>query len=211
MDWNSSILWGIIGLVGGGIISSFFYFKSLKRKRLTYDIKTFSIVSGKINQIKGLEVKYNSTEIENLFSSTITIRNIGNSIIEENDFASLHPLLLSTNGRFFADESTNIELVNHAKGNKISIGLGIDSSKKICNQIQINFDFLPKKGSFCFSIFHTEDISFDGILKDGSILIASDVAKRKKIIRTLIDFIMPVIAAVIGYYLTFFVSGGASR
>lgn len=202
---DSNLFWCIIGIIGGAIfsllISLFFYYKSLNRKRLTYDIKTFCIISDKINQIKGLEVKYNSNEIENLFSSTITIRNIGNSIIEETDFASSHPLLLSTTGRFFADNSNNIELVNYTKGNKISLDLGIDLNKKICNQIQINFDFLPQKGTFRFSIFHTEDISFNGILKDGTILVASDAAKRKKFIRTLIDFILPVIAAILGYFL----------
>lgn len=32
MDWNSSALWGIIGLIGGIVISAFFYFLGIKRK-----------------------------------------------------------------------------------------------------------------------------------------------------------------------------------
>ena len=82
---NSNLFWCIVGIIGGAIfsllISLFFYFKGLNKKRLTYDIKTFCIISDKINQINGLDVKYNSTEIENLYSSTVTIKNIGNSKI----------------------------------------------------------------------------------------------------------------------------------
>lgn len=110
---NSNLFWCIAGILGGAIVSFFisyvFYFKGLTRKRLTYDIKTFSIVSNKINQIKGLEVKYNSTEIENLYSSTITIKNIGNSIVKEQDLVPSCPISLSTSGQFLNAKMECIE------------------------------------------------------------------------------------------------------
>lgn len=34
MDWNSSALWGIIGLIGGFIVSFIFYKISNKNKKL---------------------------------------------------------------------------------------------------------------------------------------------------------------------------------
>ena len=64
---NSNLFWCIIGIIGGiipsALVSYFFYKKGLNRKRLAYNIKTFCIISDKINQIKGLEVKYTSKEM----------------------------------------------------------------------------------------------------------------------------------------------------
>lgn len=55
MDWNSSALWGIIGLIGGLIISSFFYFLGIKRKSLIYDITTTTLVSKKCHSNRKTE------------------------------------------------------------------------------------------------------------------------------------------------------------
>lgn len=170
---DSNLFWCIIGIVGGAVfsllISLFFYFKGLNRKRITYNIKTFCIISNKINQVKGLEVKYNYKNIEDLFSSTITIRNIGNSIIEKDDFAPSYPLSICTNGHFIADDSNGVELLplNHA--NNVFPILNTDNN--LCNRITIIFDYISKEEEITCHFFHTkDDILLDGILKDGKII-----------------------------------------
>lgn len=73
---NSNLFWYIIGIMYGtitsGLISLFFYFKGLKKKHLAYNIKIICIISDKVSQINGLKYYYN--EINNLYSSTITIK-----------------------------------------------------------------------------------------------------------------------------------------
>ena len=170
MDWNSSILWGIIGLVGGFIISFFFYFIGLKRKHLSYNIKTICLVSDKINQINGLEIRYNSNEIEDLYFSTITIKNIGNAIIENSDFAALYPLSISTNGIFLIDELNEIELYSSNKSSVVQPLFDIDNDG-ICNYIIISFDYISKKEELTCSILHTGNIIFEGTLKEGRLSI----------------------------------------
>lgn len=184
MDWNSSALWGIIGLIGGLVISLLsgllFYFKGLKRKRLLYSIKTFRLLSNKVSQIDKLEIKYNSIEIDNLYSSIITIKNIGNSIVEKQDLAQLCPISVSTTERFLVENPEDVNLASTIKANKISILLNTNETKNnICNNIIIDFDYIPKKKEFSFSIFHTGNISFNGVLKDGEIVNENIVNKRK--------------------------------
>lgn len=174
MNFNSNFFWCIIGIIGSAIVSfiiSFvFYLIGLKRKKLTYNIKTFCIISDKINQIKGLEVKYNANEIENLFSSTITIKNIGNSNIEKEDFALSCPLSISTNGKFLVDQSNGINLFNINEANNVYPLFEVDDKDNTCNRIIFAFNYIPKKDILTCSLFHTGEISFNGILKDGKII-----------------------------------------
>lgn len=213
---NSNLFWCIVGIIGGAIfsllISFFFYFKGLNRKRLTYNIKTFCIISDKINQIKGLEVQYNSIEIDNLFSSTITIKNIGNSVIEKNDFAPSCPISLSTDGKFLVDESNRMNLFPLNKANNVYPIFETDTTHRINNKIIIAFDYISKKEELTCSLFHTGDISFNGILKDGEIISYQESVKRKKIFMRILDFIIPTIVSMISILLTaYFTGGGATR
>ncbi len=177
MDLN--LFWCLVGIAGGAVtstlISLFFYLKGINRKQLTYDISTFCIISNKINQIEGLEVKYNSTEIENLYSATITIRNIGNSIIEMHDLAPLCPISISTSGQFLkagcdcvasspADKRTNHTLL-------------FRKSDDLYNYVEFDFDYIPQKAVITFSLFYTGDLTFDGALKDGKILSPAEYEK----------------------------------
>lgn len=92
MDWNSSALWGIIGVIGGIIVSSFFYFIGIKRKKISYEIYTFHLIQNKVSQIGGVEIKYKSNSLDSLNSSSIYISNVGNSVIERNNFAPTCPI-----------------------------------------------------------------------------------------------------------------------
>lgn len=209
MDLN--LFWCITGIVGGAIISFlvsyFFYFKGLTKKRLTYEINTFCIVSDKVNQIKGLEVTYNSNEIDNLYSSTIIIKNIGNSIVKQQDMAPLCPISVSTSGKFLKPKN---EYIVSQPANKVS-----DYNLSYINdsQINFNFDYIPQKAIIKFSLFHTDDIAFKGDLMDGEIVTPTENQKKQKQKRILLQIIIYVVTLFLGYLLSdFFINtGGASR
>lgn len=212
---DSNLFWCIIGIIGGAIfsllISLLFYYVGLKRKRLTYNIKTFCIISNKINQINGLEVKYNSNVIDNLYSSTITIKNIGNSIIEKQDFAPLCPLSVLTNGKFLVDESNGINLFPLNKANNVYPLFEINEDNGACNRFVIAFDYISKKEELTCSIFHTGEISVKGELKDGKFLNEEDtIANVKSKMRFLFAF-LAFLLSLISSILTLFFSNGATR
>lgn len=195
---NSSLFWCIAGILGGAIISFlisyFFYFKGLRKEKITYDIKTFCIISDKTQQIEGLEVKYNSTEINNLFSSTITIKNIGNSVIEKDDFAPSCPLTISTDGKFLVDKTNGVHLTHLNKTNNIHPIFKIDNNGLV-DRIIITFDYISKKEEITCSLFHTGNISFDGVLKDGKIMSRAESMKHKTIIMNILEFFVPILSS----------------
>lgn len=195
---DSNLFWCIIGIAGGAIASLFisyvFYFKGLTRKRISYDIKTFSIVSNKINQIKGLEVKYNSIEIENLYSSTITIKNIGNSIIREQDLVPSCPISVSTSGQFL---NAKMDVIESRPTNKRTVyNLSFQGENNIYNFVKFNFDYIPKKAVITYSIFHTGNIIFNGDLMDGEIITPSENQKKQKIFNIIMN-IISIIAGIV--------------
>lgn len=212
---NSNLFWCIVGIIGGAIfsllISLFFYFKGLNKKRLTYDIKTFCIISDKINQIIGLDVKYNSTEIENLYSSTVTIKNIGNSIIEKDDFAPSCPISISTDGKFLVDESNGMNLFPLNKANNVYPLFETNSDNTKNNKITIAFDYISKKEELTCSLFHTGNISFTGVLKDGKIISPDENRARKKRNSLIYQIFLVLIGIIISLISTFISHGGATR
>lgn len=212
---NSSLFWCIAGILGGAIISFlisyFFYFRGLTRKCLTYDIKTFCIVSDKINQINGLEVKYNSNEIEDLYSSSITIKNIGNSIVKEQDMAPLCPITISTSGIFLNSKN---EYIESRPTNKVSnYNLMFNNNGKIDNCVKFNFDYIPQKAIISFSLFHTGNITFNGDLMEGEIITPEENKKKQKHKRLLWNIFTYTITLLISFLLTYFLThtGGATR
>lgn len=203
---NTNLFWCIIGIVGGAItsfvISYLFYFKGLMKKRLTYDIKTFSIVSEKINQIEGMEIKYKSLEIDNLYSSTITVKNIGNSIIKEQDLAPLCPLSVSTSGFFLKAKS---DCIVSQPVNKISqYALSFQGNEGTYNYVKLDFDYIPKKAIITYSLFHTGDIIFNGDLMDGEIVTPIKIQRQKKIKYFLSNFLTIIVSVILGALFSYF-------
>lgn len=178
MNMNTNLFWCVLGIIGGAVfsflISLIFHFISMKRKRLNYSIHTFCIVSNKINQIKGLEVKYNSKEIENLYSSTITIKNVGNSIIEKQDVSPSCPFSIYTNGIFLLNEINDTSILSSNKTNNINTSFYSDKHNNECSNILFNFEYIAKKEIWTYTVLHTGDISFAGALKDGKIIRVTD-------------------------------------
>lgn len=168
MIWNSSILWGIIGLIGGALTSLFFYSIGKKRKKISYYITTTTLVSCNATQINDLNIQYKEKPIQDLYTSTITFRNIGNCIIETSDFALSAPLSLITDGEFLINRDLDTQMTTKDAPNQVS--LHMEMADGACKKSIIQFDYIPKKERMSFNVFHTGEIQVSGQLKDGKII-----------------------------------------
>ncbi len=171
MDWNSSILWGIIGLVGGFLVSLLFFTLSKKHRKISYSISTTPIIVKKITKISELVITYKSKNIDNLSTSYIKIRNIGNDTLDVSDFPELNRLSLVTDGVFLINSIDELEITKSDKFMKMNPSL-ISS-----NKIEISFDYFDPKNEITFSIFHTGDIKVCGSIKNGKIINDTQIEK----------------------------------
>lgn len=165
INWNSNFLWGILGLIGGGITSFIFFTLSNKTKRIVYQISSNKLISDKLSQIKGLKIKFMNEEIPNLISSTVIVANSGSDILELDDFADLSPLSIKTDGIFLVYDNVNSFITSVS--NTISGTTLIQTSP---DEIQIRFDYWAKDDSNLFTFLHTGNLSLTGTLKKGKII-----------------------------------------
>ena len=157
IDWNSSALWGI----GGFLISLFFFHMGKKRKILSYKIQSTKLITEQISEIPNLEILYNNIKINNLTATNIEIKNVGNDVVEEDNFASLSPLKLQIDeGEIFSSYCVT-DLTNK----NINVSLDKDN----CD-IFIHFEFIKPKSSFSILIYHTGNLTLSGELKFGQVI-----------------------------------------
>lgn len=161
--WNSTPFWGIIGLIGGIIVSSVFFLAGRKRKILEYQIISTPLITRNVADIPGLKVTINDTPVKTLTSTTIRFFNMGSEKIEPTDFAPLEPLGISVSGSVLhlqfgagADRHNNRNMNLHLKS--------IDG-----HTVNIAFDFFSSKKSFSLTVLHEGRLSVLGDLKEGKI------------------------------------------
>lgn len=164
MNWNSSILWGIIGLVGGFLVSLLFFTLSKKQRKISYSISTTPIIVKKIAKISELVITYKEQNIDNLSTSYLKVKNIGNDTLEPNDFAELNKLSITTDGVFLINSIDELEII---KSNKF---MKMNPSLISPNKIELSFDYFDPKNEISFSVFHTGDIKVCGSIKNGKII-----------------------------------------
>ena len=199
MDWNSSILWGIIGIVGGFLVSLLFFTLSQKQRKLSYSISTTPIIVKKNTKISDLVITYKDRNIDNLSTSYIKIKNIGNDTLELNDFPELNKLSLTTDGVFLINSINELEITKSNKFMKINPSL-ISS-----NRIELSFDYFDPKNEFSFSVFHTGDIKVCGSIKNGKITNDTQIEKinhYKAILKDFLPMALLIICAIF-YILNF--------
>lgn len=171
MNWNSSILWGIIGLIGGFLVSLLFFTLSKKKRKISYSITTTPIIVKKITKISDLVITYKDKNIDNLSTSYIKIKNIGNDTLELNDFPELNKLSLTTNGVFLINSTNELEITKSNKFMKMNPLLITP------NKIELAFDYFDSKNEISFSVFHTGDINVCGSIKNGKIINDTQIEK----------------------------------
>lgn len=189
MDWNSSALWGIIGLIGGIIVSFVFYKISNKNKKIIYTKNSQILITNAISEIDGLNIFYKNQPINDLTSTTIIIKSVGKDIINVDDFGKATPLCIKTTGNFFLQN--NIESIITENSNPNNLIKPIIKDDKT---ILLDFDYLSQGDKITIILLHTNTLDIDGKLKMGTILSKN---QYKKINFNLINMIF---SAVLMYF-----------
>lgn len=202
MTWFTSFFWCMIGIIGGAVVG----YISKNRKRLSRKICTVSLISGMASKINGLEISHNSIPIKNLYSSTIQIKNNGNTLINNSDIPAKCPLSIHTDGIFIIDEQS-MQLPDINNENDIHITFETNESG-LPSIATIKFDFISKKQLITFSLLHTGNISFGKwLLKEGKVLDSDEILDSTEphpIItkQTLLVLFFPIIITIITYLIT---------
>lgn len=172
MNWNSSMLWGIIGLVGGFLVSFLFYRLAKKEKKIMCKKDSKVLITNNISQIPELKILYKDSSIMNLSTTTLTLEVIGRDTIEKNDFALASPLRIETSGEFLLTNNIESTLTYNSRPMNQVKPIVVDS-----NIIYIDYDYLAKYDVVKFTILHTGELNIKGDLKSGVLL--KDSSKRR--------------------------------
>ena len=192
MDWNSSILWGFIGLIGGFSTSFFFYKLSVKSKKMIYSIKSDILVTDNISKIDGLRILFHNKPITNLSSTTVTLKSIGKDIVEMKDFAKASPLYIETDGEFLLTNNIESAITNNSNPLNQAKPITINPSK-----IAIEYDYFSRNDTIIFTFFHTGILNVSGKLKNGILISDEKNTKKNIILNTLSDAALTIFIAFI--------------
>lgn len=165
MNWNSSILWGIIGIFStiffGFIFSYIFYRKSLKQKKMVCITEPTTLISDNLSNYKNLKILYNDENIQTLTSTQVVFKNIGNDKIEPSDITPSDPIVITTSGKFLSTEDNLLEVQTTNPKVKSNLEYVDDST------FNLKFDFFPPECELSVTLLHSGDISITGDLKVG--------------------------------------------
>lgn len=164
-DNKSEIISIGIGIMGI-ILAILFYLKSIRAKKPTYSLQTFSLVDNWLSQIESLEIKYNGTLVHNLSLTRIYFWNNGSLPITKNDFAEndrLRVRMVDKNDKIYG-----FQMIHAKKHN--SVIPNIDDQ----NVLYINFDFLNKHDGTILSIYHSGKKSND-LIVEGTFIGADEI------------------------------------
>lgn len=172
MDWNSSALWGIIGLFGGFLCSFIFYKLSDKTKRLTYSINSQTLITNNLSEIEGVSITFGNQPIDNLVTTTITLKSVGKDTVEMKDFGRAKPLCFKTIGEFLLQDNIDSTIAKNSRPDNL-MKPKLDGN----NTILLEYDYLSQGDTIIFTLLHTGEISLEGKLKTGTLL-KSDLFQR---------------------------------
>ena len=193
MDWNSSALWGIIGLIGGVIVSFVFYKISNKSKKIIYTKSSQILITDTLSNISDLYITYQNQPIKNLTSTTITIKSTGKDIIQINDFGAATPFCIKTTGQFFLPNDINSIITKNSNLDNLLKPILKDDTT-----ILLDFDYLSQFDEITFVILHTETIDIKGKLKIGNIM-SSSISKK---INNIMDAILYISSGIILFFIS---------
>lgn len=155
--WLNIIIFFIAVL--GFILTIFFYFKSIKDKKLVFSKQTFRLAKDDLTTIKNIEIKYNDKIVKNLSLTKIAFWNSGKESIKPNDIASTNPLHIKGIGETIIYD---YQITYQKSDNNFNIGTVED------NSIKISFEFLDFNDGVVLSIYHSgknsNDIALTGKL-----------------------------------------------
>lgn len=183
MDWNSSALWGILGLIGGFFFSFIFYKIGTKNKKIIYTKNSQTLITNNLSEINGLDITYLNKPIKNLISTTVIIKSIGKDIINMTDFGKATPFCIKTTGEFLFQNNIGSTIIKNSNPNNL-----LKLVAKDHKTLLLDFDYLSQNDEITFVFLHTEPINVEGKLKTGS-LINNNIFKRVNNILDIITYV----------------------
>lgn len=159
--WDSTPFWGIIGLIGGAIVSSIFFRAGKKKKLLHYKIVSTPLVEKNIANTLGLKITIDDTSVQTLTSTTISFFNAGTEKIEGTDFADLEPLGIRISGTIL-----------HLQGEpdvKSPKNMNLHFQRIDNTSANILFNFWRPHEVLILTVLHDGQLSVFGDIKDGEI------------------------------------------
>ncbi len=146
----------------GIVLTIIFGLKSLKRKYPRIEMKSSNLIDHFISKYKGLKIKLNDHDCENMTVTKIAFWNKGRDTINNSDITTIDKLIIKTNDgvKMFAAEI--IKTVNKANNFKIY---------QINNFSEVSFDFeyLDKNEGAVIQIIHSGkdsgDLTINGTIK----------------------------------------------
>lgn len=155
----NDLLWCVIGLLGGVITSFFFYKIGLHKKNIEYNILSETIVSKEIMLLDNIYISYDFDNNDDIYKSTVIFKNIGNTVIDKNDFGQNAPLSFATEGKIFLIMNSSKDIISNKNTDTILNE----------NNIPVNFDYLEPKEEISYDIYHSGTLEILGHLKGGKI------------------------------------------
>ena len=164
MDWNSSALWGIIGLIGGFIISFTFYKLSTKKPKIVCLIDSNIISEQCLDITDNLDIAYLKKHNKKLIKTIIKISLSNNIIVNKNDFGKATPFCIKVKGKFFVNDINSIIKYNSNPNNLLELKIKNNST------ILLGFDYLTKEDKITLVLLHTGALKVEGKLKNGTVI-----------------------------------------
>lgn len=157
-------LWNIIFLLIGiaGLLFGYFsYRKSKKIKRVSYFQKSINLIKDNISDLKGLNITYKGTSIENLTLTNFALWNEGTETINKEDIALKNVLKIVAKG-----EIKILEYISYEKNKSNNFTFELNKEQNI---LFIDFDYFDKDEGIVLRIYHTgksdNDLNIEGDFK----------------------------------------------
>lgn len=174
MNWNSSILWGVVSLLGSFLFSFIFYQLSKRGKKIIYSTESHQLITNNISNIENLHITYADKPIKNLTSTTIKLKITGKENIEYDDFAQSDPLCLKTDGEFLLQNDNIQSIITQNSQPSNSLELYSDDN----STISLYFDYFKYNSLITLTLFHTGNLTVCGELKKGKIVYSNSINRK---------------------------------
>jgi hypothetical protein len=140
----------LVGLVGGGIISLFFYRKALQRREISYATDVDRLIWSRGSAFSDIKLLYKGRKLFDPRKTIYYVWNSGNCILNASDVASGN--LLSIGG-------SNVRILSAEIASTTREVTRVQLDRRSDSEVILNFDFLDPGDGFVVELFYDIDIS----------------------------------------------------
>jgi hypothetical protein len=145
---------GIGGIVIGGILSVYFYLKSLRDKKPCWGIRGNTLIEDYSNLYEHLKISYNDQPVQNLTVSKVVFWNDGLQTINKQDLVTVNPLRISALNDVRILDATILCANNSSSLFEVKVA---DDQKAAL----MTFDYLDKNQGAVIQVIHSGTSSLD--------------------------------------------------